>query len=133
MTLGQLPPTEADVARECDGFVRALLGEVTVRSQPQRVLGSKGQADRRYFLLGVAIEFELKAPGGKLTSDQYDLLKREYLSGNIACCGGLQELKAVIVAARRSKADAIELGWLLTVLWAAKGFRRESKRTRRTA
>lgn len=120
---------ESAVAAQCDSLVRSMLGEVTVRSQPQRVLASAGQADRRYHVLGCGIEWELKAADGKLTQQQFDLLDREYRTNGVAGCGGVEELSHVLTALRHSRSHGRALGWLFVTLWAARGFRRTGKAT----
>lgn len=122
-----LDVTEKDVERWCDELIRELGGKVVAYSQPFRAAQTSGIQDREYFVFDSRIRFEIKKPDGKLTQSQFDLLTQYHAVGDVCAAGGVQELKHTAAALRRSKGEARELGWLFVELWAARGFRRESK------
>lgn len=116
---------EREVERLCDELVAQHAGRVVRYSQPRASKQTEGIADREYFVLGAKIRFECKAPDGKLSQEQLELLTLEHLSGGTVCVGGVQELKHVLIALRHSHALARELGKLFLDLWAARGVRRK--------
>lgn len=116
--------TEKDVERLCDELVEQHAGRVVRYSQPRATKQSRGIADREYFVLGARIRYEVKASDGKLSKDQLELLTAEHSTGGIAACGGLEELRHLLVSLRHSQDEARRLGWLFVQLWAARGLRR---------
>lgn len=119
---------EKDVEHLCDQLVEQHAGRVVRYSQARASRQTEGIADREYFVLGAKIRFEVKRADGKLTSEQLELLTLEHDAGGIAACGGLEELRHLLVSLRHSKDEARRLGWLFVQLWAARGMRRGKKR-----
>jgi len=118
---------ERDVERLCDQLVEQHAGRVVRYSQPRATKQTAGIADREYFVLGARIRYEVKAPDGKLSQDQFDLLSAEHSTGGIAACGGLEELRHLLVSLRHSQDEARRLGWLFVQLWTMRGLRRGTR------
>lgn len=125
------PPdlTEADVVRQCDQLARAMGFVVVNFSQSRASRITEGVPDRRYRnpRIVFAFWFEAKAPGGKLTREQYQFLKEELACGSVAGCGGLDELKALLDAAKFLGSDPIDLATQQVDTLAARGFRGKRK------
>ena len=119
--------SEKDVEHLCDQLVEQHQGRVVRYSQARATRQTEGIADREYFVLGAKIRFEVKRDDGKLTAEQLDLLTLEHDTGGIAACGGLEELRHLLVSLRHSKDEARRLGWLFVQLWVARGLRRGKK------
>lgn len=119
--------SERDVEHLCDQLVEQHGGKVVRYSQPRASKQTAGIADREYFVLGARIRYEVKAPDGKLSQEQYELLTSEYATGGVAAVGGLEELRHLLVSLRHSQDEARRLGWLFVRLWAARGLRRKRR------
>ena len=115
--------TGTDIGRVCDALIRAHNGTVTHFEQHRASHLPLGIPDREYCVFGYTIAYEIKAPTDKLTRAQYAMLEQKKLGGQVASCGGLEELSHLVPALRRSLKDGQSLGWLFTALWAARGFR----------
>lgn len=115
---------ERDVESQCDALVERMQGRVVRYSQPRASMQSAGIADREYYILGKRIRFEVKAPDGKLSREQAELLTLEHASGGIVAAGGLRELTHLIVALRHDAPHGRDLGKLFLDLWIARGLRR---------
>lgn len=122
---------EREVEHLCDRLVEQHSGRVVRYSQARATKQTAGIADREYYVLGARIRFEVKASDGKLSAEQLGLLEMEYRAGAIVCVGGIEELAELLIALRRSSADARRIGWLFVRLWAARGLRGK-KRTQST-
>lgn len=120
---------EKDVEHLCDQLIETHQGKVVRYSQARASRQTKGIADREYFVLGARIRYEVKRElDGKLSSEQFDILRHEHDTGGIAACGGLEELRHLLVSLRHSKDEARRLGWLFVQLWAARGLRGKKRR-----
>lgn len=115
---------EKDVEHLCDQLIEQHAGRVVRYSQARATKQSAGIADREYFVLGAKIRFEVKRDDGKLSAEQLELLTLEHDTGGIASCGGLEELRHLLVSLRHSKDEARRLGWLFVQLWKMRGLRR---------
>ena len=116
--------TGAEIGHACDQLVSHMQGSITHFEQRRASHLPLGIPDREYRIFRQTIAFEIKSPKDKLTRAQYDLLESKKLSGQIASCGGLDELIHLLPVVRgRALRDAQELGWLFVKLWAARGFR----------
>lgn len=120
--------SEKEVERLCDDLVEKHQGRVVRYSQSRATRQTEGIADREYFVFGLKLRFELKREDGKLSLEQLALLTLEYDAGGLVCCGGLDELRHMLVTMRASKDEARRLGWLFVQLWKARGLRRSAKR-----
>ncbi len=115
---------EKEVERLCDQLIEQHAGRVVRYSQARATRQSEGIADREYFVLGARLRYEVKREDGKLSQEQLELLTAEYETGGIASCGGLEELRHLLVSLRHSKDEARRLGWLFVQLWKMRGLRR---------
>lgn len=123
-------PREKDVVALCDQLARAMGWTVVNLSQQRRSTLTLGLPDRRYRCVRyhAAFWFEAKAPGGKLSREQYAFLEAEYACGEHIGAGGLDELKALLSAFQQHPAQYDgRLGWQQVERLAARGFRGERK------
>lgn len=79
--------TEDDVVAACDAFARATGWRVESYSDKRRVRTHPGLPDRRYVQRGrgYALWAEHKAPGGKVTREQFEWLSDEIRANGLAC------------------------------------------------
>ncbi len=128
---------EKDVARSCDELILMISGHaetsIVYTNPPHRMMQSKGVPDRRYRVYGTCLYFELKAPNGQLSEEQYHFLNAELDHECFAACGGLQDLKRaleVIRADRGKLRPAVAIAECRRIIgtWAARGFRGKPKR-----
>jgi hypothetical protein len=120
--------SEKDEERDCDALVRAMHGGVRRYSQPRASKQTPGISDREYVIFGTVLRFEVKADDGKLTQEQYDLLREDYDAGRHVGCGTLDDLTPLLILMRANAANGREFGWRLVQLWAARGLRRGKRR-----
>jgi hypothetical protein len=110
---------------DCDAVVRGFPGlpapyvQVFSYVKPQVA----GIPDRRYYLRGVALWFEVKFGKDKFDKAQYEFLEREYRAGAIVAAGDATALRALIYGPTPSQWRAP--GWQLVLALKAKGFRDE--------
>jgi hypothetical protein len=121
--------SEKDEERDCDALVQSIGGKVRRYSQPRRTMQTAGIADREYVILDGCdvLRWEVKAEDGKLTAEQFDMLREDFNAGRTVGCGTLQDLIIVINSVRHSHVAGRELGWRLVELWAARGLRKTRK------
>ena len=121
---------ERDVEKACDdlamqcGYLVKRLGQ----RRASRVI--EGLPDRRYLnlTLGVAFWFEVKAPAGQISREQYEFLTDELRCGCLGSCGGLEELIELMRARQHFGPDTAMLTAKAQLdAWRFKGFRGERK------
>jgi hypothetical protein len=116
---------EREIERQCDQLIDRMGGRIVRHSAPEQVRVTMGIPDREYFVSGERIRMELKADDERLTEEQAALLYADHHARGIVCCGGLAELRLLLVVLKRSGRDEAQaLGHRFVQLWAAKGFRR---------
>lgn len=117
---------EREIERQCDALITRLDGKIVRHSAPEATRVTLGIPDREYFVHGERIRMELKADDEKLTEEQAALLYADYHARGLICCGGLEELRLLLIVLKRcGREEAQKLGYRLVQLWAAKGFRRK--------
>lgn len=119
----------------CDDLIAKITGTqgVVKFSQAQAAQQTRGISDRRYRVYGVAFWFEVKAEDGKLTMSQHEFLLQELQHDGLACCGTLEDLRALVVQlleVRQPGGFGLMPGirqWCLMRIgaWAARGYRKE--------
>jgi len=128
MTTG-IEITESVVEKMCDELIHKMGGDVVRLSQRRPSKVQLGLPDRRYRLpIGAAFWFECKAPHGQLSRKQYEFLSAERTCGQLASCGGLDELLALAQSCLRWTGKSSEQICDATLeAWQSKGFRGERK------
>lgn len=117
--------------QKCDDLIEQLRGTVYRFS-----VGTRAQLpdlpDRRYYLRGIALWAEIKAPRGtaeggrdKISQGQLDFLRREYDAGQIVFAGGRDELGQVLM--QHQSSEWRRLGWAQVAVVAARGLRKERR------
>ena len=125
--------SEKTVEARCDDLVAQISGrQDVVRFSQARATGQTlGISDRRYRAFGRAFWFEVKAEDGKLSREQLEFLGAEHACGELACCGGVEELKTVLTALRieteRQDHDdfALDICRRIVQDWQGRGIRGE--------
>lgn len=121
---------EREIERLCDQLVTRMGGRVVRHSVPGQALVTAGIPDREYFVGSERIRMELKADDEKLTEEQAALLYADHHARGLVCCGGLEELRLLLVVLKRAgREEAQALGLRFVQLWAARGFRRHRTRS----
>ena len=126
--------SEKDEEAACDALVKSMLGTVRRYSQPRRTMQTAGISDREYVIFDDVLRWEVKAEDGKLTQEQFDLLREDYEARRTVGCGTVNDLRLVLVMMRAYR-RAIGDGWdtprhvafRMVELWAARGLRRSKK------
>jgi hypothetical protein len=120
---------ERDVEKACDDLAMQCGYLVKRLSQRRASRVIQGLPDRRYLnlTLGVAFWFEVKAPAGQISREQYEFLADELRCGCLGSRGGLEELIELMRAVKRGHAFAFEEGMTQLEVWRFKGFRGERK------
>lgn len=119
--------TEAVEERLCDRLIETLGGDIVRLSQRRASHVAEGLPDRRYRLKGIAWWWEIKRPGGQLTTAQFDFLSAEFVAQEIVGAGTAQELGDFVLSFSEPGLHrpwvARERGWDLVRAVAARGFR----------
>lgn len=108
---------------DCDAVVRGFPGlpapyvQVFSYAKPQ----VNGIPDRRYYVRGVALWWEVKFGRDRLDKAQFEFLQREYNAGSLVGAGDAAALRRLIYGPMPSQWRAP--GWALVMALKAKGFR----------
>lgn len=82
-----------------------------------------GIPDRRYYIRGVALWWEVKVGRDRLSKEQYAFLEREHKAGSLVGCGDAAALRSMVYGSVPSTWREAGWGTLQTIL--ARGFRKE--------
>lgn len=110
---------------DCDAVVRGFPGaptpQILVLSIPKETWLAD-VPDRRYFVRGVALWWEVKSERDKLTEGQYAFLKREHDHGALVGCGDWTSLRDLLY--EHLPSQWAMRGWIKVEHIAKRGFRK---------
>jgi len=113
-------PTEKQEQQWADRFIVGSLGGTRSNfSQARPSMQTPGIPDRRYWAVGLAFWWEMKAEDGRLSPAQDEYLTRELDHGALGGCGTYQDLIQYVEDARavRSPEVRVALGRQLVAKW----------------